>query len=85
MKLLYWEHLSRMMVEQLDKLPGPVVFRATNSSSRKKVKPIVEVRRRWVGIGWMDEGPPRGDEPLLVMSEDDPACPKDMETYDARA
>ena len=24
------------------------------------------IRKRWVGIGWCDEGPPKGDEVILV-------------------
>ena len=34
-----------------------------------KLPPVVNhdgVRKRWVGIGWVDEGEPVGDEPLVV-------------------
>lgn len=44
--------LQRMMVEPLDKLPQPVA--------------IAGRRKRWVGFGWVDEGPSDGSEPLFV-------------------
>ena len=28
-------------------------------------------RLRWVGIGWVNEGPARGDETLVLENEDD--------------
>lgn len=27
---------------------------------------LVERRMRWVGVGWIDEGEPKGDEPLIM-------------------
>jgi hypothetical protein len=46
------DKLCRMMVESKDKLPSPAA---------------IDCRRKmWVGIGWIDEGPADGTEPLIV-------------------
>lgn len=79
MKLLSYERLSKMLPEQIDKLPGPAEFRGT--VVKRGWSTVVRTRRQWVGFGWVDEGLPLGNEPLLVARADDPAVPPDMEIY----
>jgi hypothetical protein len=43
--------------DHTDELPGPVEIDGR--------------RKQWVGIGWIDEGPAQGDEPLVVLVEDE--------------
>lgn len=57
--------VARMVVEALDKLPSPAEFRAV--VGKGKNAKLERVRKRWVGIGWVDEGPADGTEPLLVV------------------
>ena len=54
-KTITVEKLSRMMVEGIDKLPGPVEHNGE--------------RKGWVGIGWVTEGKADGTEPLLITDE----------------
>jgi len=42
--------------EYIDHLPGPVE--------------IDGQRKRWVGFGWVDEGPATGDESLVINTEE---------------
>jgi hypothetical protein len=51
--------VGKMLPEQIDHLPQPAEFR-TQKQSR---------RMRWVGFGWVNEGPADGTEPLLVTEE----------------
>jgi len=44
--------LGNMFPEQKDKLPGPAEHLGR--------------RKRWVGIGWVDEGEADGTEPLYI-------------------
>lgn len=43
--------------DSIDKLPNPVEI-----DGRRKM---------WVGIGWIDEGEAKGDEPLVILTEED--------------
>lgn len=52
-RVIEFAELRRMLPQQLDGLPGPADFGGK--------------RKMWVGIGWVDEGPARGDEPLYVI------------------
>ena len=80
-KLIYWEVLSKMTVEKLDKLPGPVEFRYRKYRP-KKGGDLIRTRKRYVGIGWVDEGEPLGDEPILVMERGSPDIPEGIEMYE---
>jgi hypothetical protein len=41
--------------ESIDRLPSPAEYNGR--------------RMRWVGIGWVDEGPADGTEPLLITDD----------------
>lgn len=59
-----FDKIRVMLPEQLDELPSPVEFRCTVGRGRRARE--VRVRKRWVGIGWVDEGTADGTEPLLI-------------------
>lgn len=42
--------------DHMDELPGPVEIDGR--------------RKRWVGIGWIDEGDAEGNEPLVINTDD---------------
>jgi hypothetical protein len=54
-KMITVDELRRMLPEERDKLPSPAAHKG--------------VRRRWVGIGWVDEGEADGTEPLVLVGE----------------
>lgn len=66
-KELDFEALKRMLPQQVDRLPSPAEFAAVVGRGRSTK--LMRVRRRWVGLGWVDEGDADGSEPLLVTDE----------------
>jgi hypothetical protein len=66
-KTILLETLSRLMVESLDKLPGPAEFRGY--VGRGKKRRLVRLCKSWVGFGWTDGGEATGKEPLLVLDD----------------
>jgi len=83
-KLVYWHVIASMTLEKLDNLPGPVEFRH-REVKRGKPGNLVRTRKRYVGIGWVDEGAPHGDEPILVMEKGSKDIPEGIEMYEAAA
>ena len=55
------DEIGRWALTNSESLPSPIV--------------IDGERKRWVGIGWVSEGEPRGDEAALVYDVDDVGCP----------
>ena len=62
-KMVTFAELRRMQAVALDKLPGPVEFRGMVG------RRLARLRKRWVGIGWVDEGTADGTEPLLCLDD----------------
>jgi hypothetical protein len=61
-KVITRADLAHMWPEAKDKLPGPAELQDYDPT-----KP--SARMRWVGIGWVNEGPADGTEPLLILNE----------------
>lgn len=58
--------VARLAFCNSSKLPGVIEYNGS--------------RRRWVGIGWVDEGAPHGNEVLVVEDDGTPAMePKPAE------
>ncbi len=66
-KTITFSDVGRLMVESLDKLPGPAEFRGMVGRGKKQT--MARLRKRWVGFGWCDEGQADGSEPLLVLDD----------------
>ncbi|HYX20444.1 MAG TPA: hypothetical protein VFA98_06320 [Thermoanaerobaculia bacterium] len=66
-KTITFAVLARMMPASIDHLPGPVEFRGM--IGRGKKRSMARLRKRWVGIGWVNEGEADGSEPLLCLDD----------------
>jgi hypothetical protein len=66
-KTILLESLSGLMVESLDKLPGPVEFRGWVGHGKKRK--LLRLQKDWVGFGWTHSGDATGKEPLLCLDE----------------
>lgn len=66
-KTITFKALTRMFSASIDKLPGPIEFRGM--VGRGKRRELARLRKRWIGFGWVDEGPADGSEPLLCLDD----------------